>query len=104
MKEIQKKYKADKQQQNEELMKFYRENKINPAASCLPMLAQFPGLHLRSTSCCSNFAHATRCRATTWMVIGLWNITDKASDTRCWSGTCARRVRARATLRLDATS
>jgi YidC/Oxa1 family membrane protein insertase len=42
MKEIQKKYKGDKQKQNEELMKFYRENKINPAASCLPMVAQFP--------------------------------------------------------------
>jgi len=42
MKEIQKKYKGDKQKQNEELMKFYRENSINPAASCLPMLAQFP--------------------------------------------------------------
>src|SRR5919109_1287124 len=42
MKEIQKKYKTDKQKQNEELMKFYRENNINPAASCLPMLLQFP--------------------------------------------------------------
>jgi YidC/Oxa1 family membrane protein insertase len=42
MKEIQKKYKGDKQKQNEELMKFYRENNINPAASCLPMLLQFP--------------------------------------------------------------
>lgn len=42
MKEIQKKYKADKQKQNEELMKFYRENNINPAASCLPMLLQLP--------------------------------------------------------------
>jgi len=42
MKEIQKKYKGDKQKQNEELMKFYRENNINPAASCLPMLFQFP--------------------------------------------------------------
>jgi YidC/Oxa1 family membrane protein insertase len=42
MKEIQKKYKNDKQKQNEELMKFYKENRINPAASCLPMLAQFP--------------------------------------------------------------
>jgi YidC/Oxa1 family membrane protein insertase len=42
MKEIQKKYKADRQKQNEELMKFYKENQINPAASCLPMLAQFP--------------------------------------------------------------
>jgi YidC/Oxa1 family membrane protein insertase len=42
MKEIQKKYKQDKQKQNEELMKFYRENQINPAASCLPMLVQLP--------------------------------------------------------------
>ena len=42
MKEIQKKYKGDKQKQNEELMKFYKENQINPAASCLPMLAQLP--------------------------------------------------------------
>jgi YidC/Oxa1 family membrane protein insertase len=42
MKEIQKKYKGDKQKQNEELMKFYRENSINPAASCLPMLLQLP--------------------------------------------------------------
>jgi len=42
MKEIQKKYKGDKAKQNEELMKFYRENNINPAASCLPMAAQIP--------------------------------------------------------------
>jgi YidC/Oxa1 family membrane protein insertase len=42
MKEIQKKYKGDRQKMNEELMKFYKENNINPAASCLPLLAQFP--------------------------------------------------------------
>jgi YidC/Oxa1 family membrane protein insertase len=42
MKEIQKKYKGDKQKMNEELMKFYRENNINPLASCLPLVAQFP--------------------------------------------------------------
>ena len=42
MKEIQQKYKGDRQQQNEELMKFYKENKINPAASCLPIVAQIP--------------------------------------------------------------
>src|SRR5919199_764858 len=42
MKELQKKYKTDKKRQQEELMKFYRENNINPAASCLPMLAQLP--------------------------------------------------------------
>jgi YidC/Oxa1 family membrane protein insertase len=42
MKLIQQKYKGDKQKQNEELMKFYRENSINPAASCLPLVAQLP--------------------------------------------------------------
>jgi YidC/Oxa1 family membrane protein insertase len=42
MKEIQKKYKGDRQRLNEELMKFYRENNINPAASCLPLLLQIP--------------------------------------------------------------
>jgi YidC/Oxa1 family membrane protein insertase len=42
MKELQRKYKHDRQKLNEELMKFYRENNINPASSCLPLLAQFP--------------------------------------------------------------
>src|SRR5919204_442680 len=42
MKAIQQKYKGDRQRLNEELMKFYRENHINPAASCLPLVAQFP--------------------------------------------------------------
>ncbi len=42
MKEIQQKYKHDKAKQNEELMAFYREHKINPAASCLPLVAQIP--------------------------------------------------------------
>lgn len=42
MKEIQKKYKGDRQRMNEEMMKFYKEHQINPAASCLPLLAQFP--------------------------------------------------------------
>jgi YidC/Oxa1 family membrane protein insertase len=42
MKEIQKRYKGDRQKMNEELMKFYRENHINPMASCLPLAAQFP--------------------------------------------------------------
>jgi YidC/Oxa1 family membrane protein insertase len=42
MKEIQQRWKHDRQRQNEELMKFYRENKINPASSCLPILLQIP--------------------------------------------------------------
>jgi len=42
MKAIQQRYKDDKQKRNEELMKFYRENNVNPAAPCLPILFQFP--------------------------------------------------------------
>ncbi len=42
MKAIQQRWKHDKQRQNEELMKFYRENKVNPAASCLPIVLQIP--------------------------------------------------------------
>ena len=42
MKAIQQKYKGDRQKQSEELQKFYKENNINPAASCLPTIAQFP--------------------------------------------------------------
>jgi len=42
LKALQQKYKTDKKRQQEELMKFYRENQINPAASCLPLLAQLP--------------------------------------------------------------
>jgi YidC/Oxa1 family membrane protein insertase len=42
LKELQAKYKDDKQRQQQEVMKFYSENKINPFASCLPMVAQLP--------------------------------------------------------------
>jgi YidC/Oxa1 family membrane protein insertase len=42
LKRIQEKYKADKDRLNQEMMKFYRENKINPLASCLPLAAQIP--------------------------------------------------------------
>src|ERR1035438_4462549 len=39
---VKEKYKEDKQRQQQELMKFYQENKINPLASCLPLLMQMP--------------------------------------------------------------
>jgi YidC/Oxa1 family membrane protein insertase len=42
MKAIQQKWKHDKQRMNQEMMTFYRENQINPAASCLPIVAQIP--------------------------------------------------------------
>src|SRR5436190_9689756 len=42
MQALKEKYKEDKQRQQQELMKFYREHKINPLASCLPLLLQLP--------------------------------------------------------------
>jgi YidC/Oxa1 family membrane protein insertase len=44
LKAIQERYKEDKQRQQEEMMKFYKENNVNPLASCLPLLLQFPVL------------------------------------------------------------
>jgi YidC/Oxa1 family membrane protein insertase len=42
MKKLQERFKGDKERMNQEMMKFYRENKVNPFSSCLPMVAQFP--------------------------------------------------------------
>jgi YidC/Oxa1 family membrane protein insertase len=40
LQELKKKYKGDKQRLNEETMKFYKENGVNPLAGCLPMIPQ----------------------------------------------------------------
>ena len=55
IKEIQAKYKNDRQRMQQEMMRFYQENKVNPFASCLPLLRPAAGLHhallrARSTS------------------------------------------------------
>jgi len=42
MKKIQTQYKDDRQKLNEELLKFYKENNINPVGGCLPLLVQMP--------------------------------------------------------------
>ena len=42
IKKLQERYKGDKERLNQEMMRFYRENKVNPFASCLPMVAQIP--------------------------------------------------------------
>ena len=42
MQEIQEKYKNKPEKQEEELMKLYKDAKINPMAGCLPMFIQLP--------------------------------------------------------------
>jgi YidC/Oxa1 family membrane protein insertase len=42
IKKLQAKYKDDKARLNQEMMAFYREHKVNPLSSCLPVLLQLP--------------------------------------------------------------
>jgi YidC/Oxa1 family membrane protein insertase len=42
MKELQARYKDDRQRMNQELMKLYQEHRVNPLGSCLPLLLQLP--------------------------------------------------------------
>jgi YidC/Oxa1 family membrane protein insertase len=42
IKELQARYKGNRQKLNEEMMRFYKENQINPFSSCLPLVAQAP--------------------------------------------------------------
>src|ERR1700689_822957 len=44
LKKIQQRYKDDRQRMSEETMKYYKEQGVNPLASCLPMLIQLPVL------------------------------------------------------------
>jgi YidC/Oxa1 family membrane protein insertase len=42
LKQIQEKYKDDRQRMQREMMDFYKENNVNPFASCIPLLMQLP--------------------------------------------------------------
>jgi YidC/Oxa1 family membrane protein insertase len=42
LKKIQNEFRNDRQRMNEEVMRFYQENKVNPVGSCLPLLIQMP--------------------------------------------------------------
>jgi YidC/Oxa1 family membrane protein insertase len=42
MKELQERYKEDKQKQQQEIMKLYKQEKVNPLAGCVPILLQIP--------------------------------------------------------------
>src|ERR671934_1614809 len=42
IKKIQQRYKDDKQRMNQEVMRFYQDQKVNPLGSCLPLALQIP--------------------------------------------------------------
>jgi YidC/Oxa1 family membrane protein insertase len=69
MRRLQNEYRNDRQKLNEEMMKLYQEHKVNPMASCLPIVAQMPvfivmfrvlrGLEYRPTGAARPIAEAT---------------------------------------------
>ncbi|HPJ93243.1 MAG TPA: membrane protein insertase YidC [Deltaproteobacteria bacterium] len=68
MKEIQAKYKDDKQKLNQEMMKLYSDHKINPMGGCLPMLLQIPILFALYRV----FFSAIELRHTPFYIVGTW--------------------------------
>jgi YidC/Oxa1 family membrane protein insertase len=68
MKELQAKYKEDKQKLNQEMMKLYKEHKINPMGGCLPMLLQIPILF----ALYKVFYQAIELRHTSFHLFGTW--------------------------------
>src|SRR3954470_12377210 len=94
IKKLQEKYKDDKQRLNQEMMRFYQENKVNPFASCLPLVAQLPVFislfymlrrDLRHDICpelnpVANSAHTVPCGPShEASFLGIPDITDKAT-------------------------
>src|SRR3954465_1868950 len=95
IKKLQEKYKDDKQRLNQEMMRFYQENKVNPFSSCLPLVAQLPVFFslfymlrkdLRHDICPSinpeNVPNPKPCGASEAAhFLGISDITDKATGT-----------------------
>src|SRR4051794_2982774 len=93
IKKLQEKYKDDKQRLNQEMMRFYQENKVNPFSSCLPIVAQLPVFFslfymlrkdLRFDICPETQAHAANPPIPCGNVpeahfFGIQDITDKAT-------------------------
>src|SRR4051812_27296342 len=95
IKKLQAKYKDDKQRLNQEMMRFYQENKVNPFSSCLPIVAQLPVFFslfymlrndLRFDICPETQAHAANPPIPCGHVpeaqfLGIPDITNKATGT-----------------------
>src|SRR5256885_12511796 len=95
IKKLQAKYAEDKQRLNQEMMRFYQENKVNPFSSCLPLAAQLPVFislfymlrkDLRFDICPETQAHAANPPIPCGHVpeaqfLGIPDITNKATGT-----------------------
>jgi YidC/Oxa1 family membrane protein insertase len=81
IKEIQERYKDDRQRMQRELMAFYQENKINPLASCLPLLLQLPVfLSLFALLRSSGFKEDLHAPGSDPSFLGIPDLAEKATD------------------------
>jgi YidC/Oxa1 family membrane protein insertase len=67
--QLKERYGDDKQRLNQEMMKLYQTEKVNPLGGCLPILIQIP-VFIASTGCCSVpskcATHRGSCGSRTW--------------------------------------
>lgn len=84
LKEIQRQYKGDRKRQQEELMKFYQENNVNPFSSCLPMVAQMP-VFFALYYVLKNFARDAADGTNLGFMGVIPDITKNVSDLALWS-------------------
>lgn len=84
-KQIQEKYKNDKNKQTEELMNLYKENKVNPLSGCLPLLIQIPILLAMFYIVRQPLTYITQTpkeelKTYTQQILGKEDVTDKEID------------------------
>ena len=94
LKELQASTRGTAQKLNEELMEFYKENEINPFASCLPLVAQIP-IFIALYYVLKNFAKD----ATVQRRVGLVHVGRPRRRASSFTDDRLGRVRARGDLR-----
>jgi len=85
LKEIQKKYKDDREKMGQEMMKLYKENKVSPLGGCLPLLIQLPILFALFGVLHNTAKYVTWIKdLSQYSFLGIYNIV--ATGAVMWSG------------------
>jgi YidC/Oxa1 family membrane protein insertase len=85
IKEIQKKYKEDREKMGQEMMKLYKENKVSPLGGCLPLLIQLPILFALFGVLHNTTKYVTWIKdLSQYSFLGIYNIV--ATGAVMWSG------------------
>lgn len=83
VKQLQQKYKHDRQELNMRMLEFYRDNRVNPMASCLPILVQIPIL-FALFRLLNGFAKTPPAGDMSFLFGAIPDITEKTSNIGAW--------------------